>query len=93
MDKVLPGNGSGRPVVGEEVMNRLTRLSCPEDGACLVGSEWAWTSPRSHEDRTITCPNVRTQHCPDLWVPDLLVILLAYVLPVVTISLWNIDGI
>ncbi|NDV18734.1 acetyl-CoA carboxylase carboxyl transferase subunit alpha/beta [Pseudodesulfovibrio sp. JC047] len=71
VDKVLPGNGVDTPVVGEDVMNRLTRLSCPEDGACLVGSEWAWTSPRSQEDRTITCPNVRTQHCPDLWVPDL----------------------
>ncbi|WP_319542962.1 carboxyl transferase domain-containing protein [uncultured Pseudodesulfovibrio sp.] len=70
VDKVM-GNGAERPAVGEEVMKRLTRLSCPEDGACLVGSEWSWTSPRSHEDRTITCPNVRTQHCPDLWVPDL----------------------
>ena len=46
-------------------------MSCPEDGACLVGSEWSWISPRSQEDRTISCPNVRTHHCPDLWVPDL----------------------
>jgi acetyl-CoA carboxylase carboxyl transferase subunit beta len=71
LDKVLPGNGDGQPKVGNAVVDKLTRLSCPEDGACLVGGEWAWTSPRSQEDRTISCPNVRTHHCPDLWVPDL----------------------
>ncbi|XXJ19361.1 acetyl-CoA carboxylase carboxyl transferase subunit alpha/beta [Desulfovibrio caledoniensis] len=71
LDKVLPGNGNSQPKVGDAVVDKLTRLSSPEDGACLVGSEWAWTSPRSQEDRTISCPNVRTHHCPDLWVPDL----------------------
>lgn len=71
MDKVLPGNNEQEVKKGEAVRDKLTRLSCPEDGACLVGGEWAWTSPRSQEDRTISCPNVRTHHCPDLWVPDL----------------------
>lgn len=71
MDKALPGNSVEEVKKGEEVRDKLTRLSCPEDGACLVGSEWAWTSPRSQEDRTVSCPNVRTHHCPDLWVPDL----------------------
>jgi len=71
MDKALPGNNVEQIRKGEEVRKKLTRLSCPEDGACLVGSEWRWISPRSQEDRTISCPNVRTHHCPDLWVPDL----------------------
>ena len=71
LDKVFSGNDVEQIRKGEEVRKKLTRLSCPEDGACLVGSEWAWTSPRSQEDRTISCPNVRTHHCPDLWVPDL----------------------
>jgi len=71
MDRILPGGTSEESRSGEEVKDKLTRLSCPEDGACLVGSDWAWTSPRSQEDRTISCPNVRTHHCPDLWVPDL----------------------
>jgi acetyl-CoA carboxylase carboxyl transferase subunit beta len=71
LDKVLPGNGNTQPKMGEAAVDKLTRLSSPEDGACLVGGEWAWTSPRSQEDRTISCPNVRTHHCPDLWVPDL----------------------
>ncbi|MBI9081278.1 MAG: acetyl-CoA carboxylase carboxyl transferase subunit alpha/beta [Pseudodesulfovibrio sp.] len=71
IDKMLPGN-NGEPLrKSEEARDKLTRLSCPDDGACLVGSEWVWTSPRSQEDRTISCPNVRTHHCPDLWVPDL----------------------
>ncbi|QJB57509.1 acetyl-CoA carboxylase carboxyl transferase subunit alpha/beta [Pseudodesulfovibrio sp. zrk46] len=70
LDKTM-GSETMEAKKGEEVREMLTRLSCPEDGACLVGSEWAWTSPRSQEDRTISCPNVRTHHCPDLWVPDL----------------------
>jgi len=71
LDKALPGNNVQEVKKGQEVRDKLTRLSCPEDGACLVGSEWTWTSPRSNEDRTTSCPNVRTHHCPDLWVPDL----------------------
>jgi acetyl-CoA carboxylase carboxyl transferase subunit beta len=71
VDRILPGNSMEQVRAGEEVKERLTRLSCPEDGACITGSEWAWISPRSQEDRTISCPNVRTHHCPDLWVPDL----------------------
>jgi acetyl-CoA carboxylase carboxyl transferase subunit beta len=71
MDTILPVSNGGQQRKGDEVRDRLTRLSCPEDGACLVGSEWVWISPRSQEDRTMTCPNVRTHHCPDLWVPDL----------------------
>ncbi|MDD3312749.1 acetyl-CoA carboxylase carboxyl transferase subunit alpha/beta [Pseudodesulfovibrio sp.] len=70
MDKVLVSGPEGRR--GVDPHEELTRLSCPEDGACLSGSQWAWISPRSQEDRTVSCPNVRTHHCPDLWVPDLL---------------------
>ena len=68
-DPVQPedaGNG-----VAEEALERLTRLSCPEEGACIVGGEWKWTSPRGEEDRTISCPRERTHHCPDMWAPDL----------------------
>ncbi|MFH1915175.1 MAG: acetyl-CoA carboxylase carboxyl transferase subunit alpha/beta [Pseudomonadota bacterium] len=71
MDRILPVANGEQQKKGDEVRDRLTRLSCPEDGACLVGSEWAWISPRSQEDRTVSCPEVRTHHCPDLWVPDL----------------------
>lgn len=71
VDKALPGSNGEVINNGDKVRDKLTRLSCPEDGACLVGSEWAWTSPRCQEDRTVSCPNVRTHHCPDLWVPDL----------------------
>jgi acetyl-CoA carboxylase carboxyl transferase subunit beta len=71
MDTVLPPGNGALERNGDAVREKLTRLSCPEDGACLVGGEWAWISPRSQEDRTISCPNVRTHHCPDLWVPDL----------------------
>ena len=71
MDKLMSGAASELGRKDIQVHEQLTRLSCPEDGACLSGSEWAWISPRSQEDKTISCPNVRTHHCPDLWVPDL----------------------
>ena len=71
VDRIIPGNNVDQIHKGEEVRNKLTRLSCPEDGACLVGSEWLWTSPRCQEDRTISCPNARIHQCPDLWAPDL----------------------
>ena len=71
MDKLLSGTVSEQERKELQVHEQLTRLSCPEDGACLSGSEWAWISPRSQEDKTISCPNVRTHHCPDLWAPDL----------------------
>lgn len=71
MDKMLSGTVTEQEKKGQQVHEQLTRLSCPEDGACLAGSEWAWISPRSQEDKTVSCPNVRTHHCPDLWAPDL----------------------
>lgn len=71
MDKTFPGSNVKENRLDDEVRDRLTRLSSPEEGAYLSGSEWAWTSPRSQEDKTISCPNARTHHCPDLWVPDL----------------------
>ncbi len=72
MDKALPGNNVEQIRKGEEVRKKLTRLSCPEDGACLVGSEWRWISPRSQEDRTIPVPMcgriiARTFGCPIFW--------------------------
>ncbi|WP_243546797.1 acetyl-CoA carboxylase carboxyl transferase subunit alpha/beta [Pseudodesulfovibrio tunisiensis] len=71
LDRALPTAGRDEDSKGEEARERLTRLSCPEEGACLVGDAWQWMSPRSQEDRTLSCPNVRTHHCPDLWAPDL----------------------
>ncbi|MBC18594.1 MAG: acetyl-CoA carboxylase carboxyl transferase subunit alpha/beta [Desulfovibrio sp.] len=71
LDRQFPIGDGAEAKKDENVREKLTSLSCPEEGACLIGSEWSWSSPRSQEDRTISCPNVRTHHCPDLWVPDL----------------------
>ena len=67
----LSGVGGRRMGVPPEVLERLTSLSCPEEGACRLEDVWVYVSPKSREDRTVTCPNTPTHGCQDLWVPDL----------------------
>ncbi|WP_147821800.1 carboxyl transferase domain-containing protein [Salidesulfovibrio onnuriiensis] len=57
--------------VEEKTREELTRLSCPEEGACIIEDSWVWLSPRSQEDKAVSCPNARTHGCQDLWAPDL----------------------
>ena len=52
-------------------MERLTQLSCPEEGTCLGDVQWLYTSPRSLEDRAVSCPNAISHGCTDVWAPDL----------------------
>ncbi len=65
------GDGTRRLQVPPEALERLTSLSCPEEGACRVEEQWVYVSPKSREDRTLTCPNTPTHGCLDLWAPDL----------------------
>lgn len=64
-------NGDNLPAANREALTDLTRLSCPEDGACLTDDQWVWVSPRSRDDRAMSCPNARSHGCQDIWVPDL----------------------
>lgn len=68
---ILRSGDKDIPVPDDAAMQDLTRLSCPEDGACLSDDQWSWVSPRSREDRAISCPNNRTHGCQDIWAPDL----------------------
>jgi len=63
--------GARRMTVPPEALKRLTSLSCPEEGACRVEEKWVYVSPKSREDRAVTCPNAAVHGCQDLWVPDL----------------------
>ncbi len=65
------GFGLRRMEVPPEALERLTRLSCPEEGSCKLEDVWVYVSPKSREDRTLTCPNTATHGCLDLWSPDL----------------------
>ncbi len=60
-----------RMEIPPEALERLTNLSCPEEGACRLEDSWVYKSPKSREDRTLTCPNTPTHGCLDLWAPDL----------------------
>ncbi|HWR03855.1 MAG TPA: acetyl-CoA carboxylase carboxyl transferase subunit alpha/beta [Humidesulfovibrio sp.] len=64
-------SGAGRGGVPPEALERLTTLSCPEEGACRIEDVWVYVSPKSREDRTLTCPNTASHGCQDLWAPDL----------------------
>ncbi len=64
-------NGGACHGVPPEALSRLTTLSCPEEGVCRVEDRWVYVSPKSREDRTVTCPNAATHGCQDLWAPDL----------------------
>ncbi len=64
--------GAGRRAgVPPEALERLTTLSCPDESACRLEDVWGYVSPRSKEDRTLTCPNTSSHGCLDLWAPDL----------------------
>ncbi|MDQ7834069.1 MAG: acetyl-CoA carboxylase carboxyl transferase subunit alpha/beta [Humidesulfovibrio sp.] len=66
------GDGQQRRLeVPPEALERLTNLSCPEEGPCRLEDSWVYVSPKSREDRTLTCPNAPTHGCLDLWSPDL----------------------
>jgi len=67
--KVVRKKPSSR--IQERAREELTRLSCPEEGACIIDDSWLWMSPRSQEDKAVSCPNARTHGCQDLWAPDL----------------------
>jgi acetyl-CoA carboxylase carboxyl transferase subunit beta len=62
---------TGRVGVPPEALERLTTLSCPEEGVCRIEDVWGYVSPKSREDRTLTCPNTMSHGCQDLWAPDL----------------------
>jgi len=69
---LLGRDGAGaRLGVPKEALSRLTSLSCPEEGACRAEDAWVYLSPKSREDRTVTCPNAASHGCLDLWAPDL----------------------
>jgi len=64
--------GAGRRAgVPPEALERLTTLSCPDESACRLEDVWVYVSPKSKEDRTVTCPNTGSHGCQDLWAPDL----------------------
>ncbi|WP_027185875.1 carboxyl transferase domain-containing protein [Desulfovibrio inopinatus] len=65
-NKIAPKNG-----LDQEKREKLTQLSCPEEGVCLEDWGWSYISPLSKEDRAVTCPNAKTHGCLDLWAPDL----------------------
>ncbi len=58
--------------VDTQTIQKLTELSCPEEGTCLAG-DWdeGYLSPKAREDKSVTCPKAATHGCLDLWAPDL----------------------
>ncbi|WP_029893290.1 carboxyl transferase domain-containing protein [Desulfohalovibrio reitneri] len=54
-----------------ETQKNLTQLSTWEDEESRAKGKWAYASPRSKEDRTVTCPKAQESGCLDLWAPDL----------------------
>jgi acetyl-CoA carboxylase carboxyl transferase subunit beta len=65
------GDGRRRMTVPPDALKRLTTLSCPEAGACRLEEQLVYVSPKSREDRTVTCPNAAVHGCQDVWAPDL----------------------
>lgn len=72
-DRLLrPFKRSGAKKVDTQTIQKLTELSCAEDGICLDGEgESFYLSPKGREDKSVTCPNAATHGCLDLWAPDL----------------------
>jgi len=73
LEKLLrPFKSGGARKVDTQTIQKLTELSCAEDGICLAG-EWddGYVSPKAREDKAVTCPNSATHGCLDLWAPDL----------------------
>jgi acetyl-CoA carboxylase carboxyl transferase subunit beta len=50
---------------------QLTSLSVWDDSQEQRGGQWEYVSPKSREDRSVTCPNSATHGCLDMWAPDL----------------------
>lgn len=71
--KVLkPFKRQGSKKVDSETIQKLTSLSCAEEGICLDGDlNGGYLSPKAREDKSVTCPNSATHGCLDLWAPDL----------------------
>ena len=63
--------GVRRMEMPPDALERLTRLSCPDEGTCRIEDVWVYVSPKSREDRTQTCPNSASHGCLDLWARDL----------------------
>ncbi|GFK95696.1 Acetyl-coenzyme A carboxylase carboxyl transferase subunit beta [Fundidesulfovibrio magnetotacticus] len=62
----------GARKVDTQTIQKLTELSCAEDGICLDGDgNSVYVSPKTREDKAVTCPNAATHGCLDLWAPDL----------------------
>ena len=73
LEKVLrPFKSGGARKVDTQTIQKLTELSCAEEGICLTG-DWdgGYVSPKAREDKAVTCPNSSTHGCLDLWAPDL----------------------
>ncbi|MFZ5427225.1 MAG: acetyl-CoA carboxylase carboxyl transferase subunit alpha/beta [Thermodesulfobacteriota bacterium] len=72
-EKMLrPFKRSGAKKVDTETIQKLTELSCAEDGICLDGEgRTVYRSPKTRDDKSVTCPNAATHGCLDLWAPDL----------------------
>jgi len=64
-DKLIPHS------IDPEKQQKLTELSCPEEGVCLTDNGWNYLSPQAREDRAVTCTNAATHGCMDMWAPDL----------------------
>jgi len=71
--KVLrPFRQGGARKVDTQTIQKLTELSCAEEGICLDGDgSGVYVSPKAREDKAVTCPNAATHGCLDLWAPDL----------------------
>ncbi|WP_243367569.1 carboxyl transferase domain-containing protein [Fundidesulfovibrio soli] len=73
LEKVLrPFKSGSARKVDTQTIQKLTELSCAEEGICLT-ADWdeGYVSPKAREDKAVTCPNSSTHGCLDLWAPDL----------------------
>ena len=67
-----PFRSNGVKKVDSQTIQKLTALSCAEEGVCLEGDDaGGYVSPKAREDKAVSCPNASTHGCLDLWAPDL----------------------
>jgi acetyl-CoA carboxylase carboxyl transferase subunit beta len=67
-----PFKSTGVKKVDSQTIQKLTALSCAEEGVCLEGDgAGGYVSPKAREDRAVSCPNAPSHGCLDLWAPDL----------------------
>ena len=64
------GKSAQTLAIEEATVRNLTTLSEWDEAEQRKGL-WSYVSPRSKEDRAITCPNSATHGCLDMWAPDL----------------------